>query len=218
MVIIKYEKTDDGIFFTNLNVRRIWERILRVSDIKVLGKDGSEKFPYISFSYASRVLTVSKCEYLGFNTPCKADEVEDKVKHNLPKWLGIKDVFYVKDFVNLTAANNVEKYAIEIDDYKPFKGKIKDFFEQDKIEIKYKLHSIEKRMDVKNRILKYDIDDDKIEIYVRSNKETVRIDALVEAMLEYIGRKNEFSKIVKVGLFNYDGKDFENIDKRFTKL
>jgi len=215
MVVVKYTKCNEGMFFSHFNIIRIWKRIFAISGVEVESKNQDNSTLKMYFSLPTRVNVESEAEYVVIETPLPSKEVEDKIENNLPKWM---ELVYVSETTNqklsISSINNCARYEILFDDYKTLKGRIKEFFELPEIMIEIELHGEKKKVNVKDRIFKYELKDDCLVVYAGVNEASVRIDELVKVLLANIGRKDEYVDILKTGLFVYDqnGK-FVDIDE-----
>lgn len=215
MVVVKYKKCNEGMFFSHFNIIRIWKRIFAISGVEVENKSPESTVKKMYFSLPTRVNVESEAEYIVIETPLSAKEVEDKIENNLPKWM---ELVYVSETtmqrLSISSINNCSRYEILFDDYKTLKGRIKEFFDLPEINTEIELHGEKKIVDVKDRIFKYELKDDCLVVYAGVNEASVRIDEFVKVLLASIGKKDEYVDILKTGLFIYgtDGK-FTNIDE-----
>ena len=110
--------------------------------------------------------------------------------------------------------NKAAEYSIVFDEYKSSKPRIKEFFECKEIVIPVILHGEQKYIDVKDRIIKYSCEDDKLTVVAGVGDKSVRIDEFVKKLLEFLNKQNNDYEIMKEKLFglNDDG-DLVNIDK-----
>ena len=213
MVVVKYKKINEGMFFSHLNMIRLWNRILNISGIEVEYSKGFNKVKKLAFSSPTRVGVESQCEYIAFNTQMKAKEVEDRLKHNTPFWLKIEDVCYVEGKFNVASLNTHARYFLTFEEYKSLKAKVKKFFEQGSIIIDIILHGEHKKVDVKNRIYKYELDEKGVDIIAGVGAESVRIDQFVIKMLEEIGKPHNNYEIVKTEVYHMEDGELKSIDK-----
>lgn len=212
MVIVKYSKTGQGMFFAHSDMIRIWQRIFAISGVDISQKSASSGEKRIYFSNPTRVNVESSAEYVGIDTPESGASVRLKIQNNLPEFMQVISVFETDKKISLSAMNNCAKYAITFDEYKTCKGKIKDFFTQNKIEINIELHSEKRQVDVKDRIYKIEYKDDGFEIFAGVNDNSVRIDELAKAMMRFCGKRWETCSVIKQGLFVFENEEFKDVD------
>ena len=214
MVVVKYKKINEGMFFSHLNMLRLWNRLIAIAGIEVKYSEGFNKTRRLFFSSPTRGGVESACEYIVIDTEEKAKEVKNKLEHNLPKWLEIEKVFKVDGKFNVASMNKAAEYSIVFDEYKSSKPRIKEFFESKEIVIPVILHGEQKYIDVKDRIIKYSCEDDKLTVVAGVGDKSVRIDEFVKKLLEFLNKQNNDYEIMKEKLFglNDDG-DLVNIDK-----
>lgn len=215
MVVVKYKKCDEGMFFSHFNIIRIWKRIFAISGVDVENKSSDSNVKKMYFSLPTRVNVESEAEYVVIETPLSSKEVEQKIENNLPKWMELEYVVQTTtQKLSISSINNCARYEILFDDYKTLKARIKDFFELPEIMIEIELHGEKKKVDVKDRIFKYELKDDCLIVYAGVNESSVRIDELVKVLLANIGRKDQYVDILKTGLYvyNQDGS-FKNVDE-----
>lgn len=201
MVIIKYKKINEGMFFSHLNMIRLWNRILAISNIDVNYSQGFNKTRKISFGSPTRVGVESECEYLTIDTDERARDVKMKLENNLPNWLEVVKVFKTDKKVSIAAINTSAKYYVSFDEYKTTKAQIKEFFNLDEIPVKVILHGEEKIIDVKDRIYAYNLEDNGFYVVAGVGDKSVRIDEFVKKMLEFLGKSNNDYTIMKTELY-----------------
>lgn len=213
MVVVKYKKMEEGMFFSHLNMIRLWNRILNIAGIEVEYSQGFNRVKKLAFSSPTRVGVESECEYIAFKTEMKTKEVETRLEHNTPKWLKIEKVSEIEGKFNVASLNTHAKYFIDFSEYRSLKAKVKNFFEQDSIVIDIILHGEHKKVDVKNRIFDYEISDKGIVVIAGVGAESVRIDQFVLKMLETIGKPNNSYEIVKKEVYHMDDGKLVSIDE-----
>lgn len=213
MVVVKYKKINEGMFFSHLNMLRLWNRILSISDVDVHYSEGFNKTRRLFFSSPTRVGIESLCEYIVIDTDEKAKHVKAKIENNLPVWMEIEKVYSVSKKFNIAALNNASYYSIKFDNYKSCKVKINEFFEQDSIIIPVILHGEQKYVEVKDRIYYAGVEDDHLVVMAGVGEKSVRIDELVKKLLEYLGKPNNNYSVMKEVLYHIDeNNEFIDID------
>lgn len=213
MVVIKYSRKAEGMFFAHSDIIRIWHRIFAISGVSILQKNQTNSDKRIYFSTPTRVNVESLAEYVAVGTEESADEVKRKIQNNLSSWMELVSVCETKRKFSIGTINNCAKYAISFDEYKTYKGKIKEFFDAEKILINIELHGEKKIINVKNRIYKIEFKDNELEIFAGVNDSSVRIDELAKSMMNYVGKKWETCSVVKTGLYVFANGEFKNIDQ-----
>ena len=201
MVVVKYKKINEGMFFSHLNMLRLWNRLIAIAGIEVKYSEGFNKTRRLFFSSPTRVGVESACEYIVIDTEEKAKEVKNKLEHNLPKWLEIEKAFKVDGKFNVASMNKAAEYSIVFDEYKSSKPRIKEFFECKEIVIPVILHGEQKYIDVKDRIIKYSCEDNKLTVVAGVGDKSVRIDEFVKKLLEFLNKQNNDYEIMKEKLF-----------------
>lgn len=204
MVVVKYKKINEGMFFSHLNMLRLWNRLIAIAGIEVKYSEGFNKTRRLFFSSPTRVGVESSCEYIIIDTEEKAKNVESKLENILPKWLVVDKVFNVSGKFNVASMNKAAEYSVKFDDYKSSKAQIKAFFDSKEIVIPVILHGEQKLVDVKDRIIKIDCKDDCLKIIAGVGDKSVRIDELVKKMLAYLYKPNSDFDIMKEKLFGLD--------------
>lgn len=213
MVVIKYKKMGEGMFFSHFNLIRIWTRIFAVSHVEIQKKSDVSRQKRLYFSNPTRVGVESEAEYVMIDALEDASDVEDKIKHNLPSFMELVYVKEAKGKFNITSVNNCARYVYRFEGFATRKGKIKDFFEREKIEIEVSLHSEIKEMDIKDRIFSYEFLDDGVAILAGVNDKSVRADELGRALMKFIKIEGTDFEVVKTGLFVLNGNaNLKNID------
>lgn len=214
MVVVKYKKINEGMFFSHLNMLRLWNRILSISDVEVNYSQGFNKTRRLFFSSPTRVGVESFCEYIVIDTKEQAKVVENKIENNLPSWMEIVCVYDVDKKLNVAALNVASKYLITFDEYRSCKEKIKSFFALDRIIIPVIVHGEMKEVEVKNRIYDYSLTDDGIKVIAGVGDKSVRIDEFVKKLMVFLGIEKSSFNIVKEELYakNEEGQ-FVSIDK-----
>ncbi len=196
MVVIKYKKKDEGIFFSHLNV-------IRISGIDVVDGPHARKKKML-FSGPTSVGVESEAEYVLLTTDLEEHEVENAIENNLPKWIELVYVKEVDKDINLLC--DCAEYKVEFDDYKSCKGRIREFFSRDKIEIDANVHGVKQKLDVKDRVYHVKLGDEGFSIVVGIGNNSGHVVELVKSLLVYIKSRSEF-EIKKTRQFlRRDGK------------
>ena len=221
MVVVKYKKINEGMFFSHLNMLRLWNKLIAISNVEVKYSEGFNKTRRLYFSSPTRVGVESSCEYIVIDTEERAKEVKGKIENNLPKWLEIEKVFSVDGKFNVASMNKGAEYSVKFDEYKSSKPKIKEFFESKEIVIPVILHGEQKFIDVKDRIVSYSCGDESLKIVAGVGDKSVRIDELVKKLLEFLNKSHNDYEIMKEKLFGLDedGKlvDMDKIAEKMQK-
>lgn len=215
MVVVKYKKIEEGMFFSHLNILRLFNRLLSIGGVSVKYSEGFNKTRRIYFSSPTRVGVESECEYLIIDTEEKAKDVEYKLENIMPSWLQLVKVFAVDGKLNVASLNTAAKYVIDFDEYKSSKSKIKEFFEKENIILPVIQHGVEKQVDVKSRIFNYNIGEENMVITAGVGNESVRIDELVKELLAFLGKSKNYYTIRKLELYTTDSDgSLLSIDKK----
>ncbi len=219
MVVIKYKKVDEGIFFSHLNMLRLWNRLISIAGVEVKYTEGFNKTRRLYFSSPTRVGIESLCEYIVIDTEEEAKKVENKLENLLPEWLKILKVYNVEKKFNIASLNSMAKYEISFDGYKSRREKVKEFFNKDTIVTPVISHGELKQVDVKNRILDVSLEDKHLEVKCGVGNNSVRIDEVVKLLLKELKLPDTEWKIVKEELYltNEDG-EIEEVDKKLEDL
>ena len=218
MVVVKYKQKEEGMFFSHLNMIRLFNRLLSIGNVEVKYSEGFNKTRRIYFSSPTRVGVESDCEYLVIDTEETAKSVESKIENILPPWMELEKVFAVEGKFNVASMNAAAKYEIEFDEYKSSKIKIKEFFEQDSIVIPVIQHGVLNQIEVKDRIYNYSMQENKLVVVAGVGDKSVRIDELVKKMLSYLGKsKREFSIEKKELYATDDAGNFVDIDDKIAE-
>jgi len=183
MVVLKYQKTEEGKFFSHLNLLRLWNRLVSIAGIQVNYTEGFNKTRKLYFSSPTRVGVDSYCEYIVIDTTEEADDVEKKLKNILPSWLKILKAVDVEKKFNIPALNSRALYKISFDEYKQKREKVKAFFEKEEIITPVISHGEKKMVDIKSRIYDVKCQDKELEIICGVGNESVRIDEVVKLIL-----------------------------------
>lgn len=217
MVVVKYARTGVGMFFAHSDIIRIWNRIFAISGVSILPKSMSNPDKRIYFSLPTRVNVESYSEYVAIDTKEDDSVVKAKIQNNLPTWMDLIFVCETKERFSISTINNCARYLISFDEYKTFKGKIKEFFAQDEIYINVELHGEKKRVNVKDRIYKIEYKDDEFAIFAGVDKQSVRIDELAKVLMKFLNKPWEQCSVIKAGLFKFENDNFTNIDDILRK-
>ena len=177
MVVLKYRKTEEGKFFSHLNLLRLWNRLISIAGIEVKYSEGFNKTRRLYFSSPTRVGIESECEYIVIDTQEEAEDVEDKLENILPSWLKILSFYDVEKKFNIASLNTRAKYFVSFNEYKSKKEKVKSFFEKEEIIVPVISHGEKKFVDVKSRIYDVSFKEKGFEIICGVGNESVRIDA-----------------------------------------
>ena len=213
MVVVKYAKTGAGMFFAHSDIIRIWRRIFAISGVSILPKSVTNPDLRIYFSLPTRVNVESYSEYVAIDTTEKDETVEAKIKNNLPAWMDLIFVRDSKQRFSISTINNCARYIIGFDDYKTYKGRIKEFFAQPEIYIDIELHGEKKHMNVKDRIYNVEYKDDEFVVFAGVDKQSVRIDELAKVLMKFLGKRWEQCNVTKAGLYVHENGSFKNIDE-----
>ena len=189
------------MFFSHLNMIRLWNKILAIAGVDVNYSQGFNPTRRIFFSSPTRVGVESECEYIVIDTPLKPRDVESRIETVVPKWLPILNVGYSENKFNIAAMNVAAKYFVKFDQYKSCKTKISEFFNLDNINIDVVLHGEKKQVDVKGRIKSVTLNEDGFTIISGVGAESVRIDELVKKLLVYLNKATSDYYIIKKQLF-----------------
>ena len=219
MVVLKYQKTEEGKFFSHLNMLRLFNRLVSIAGINVNYTEGFNKTRKLYFSSPTRVGVDSLCEYIVIDTLETAKNVENKLENILPNWLKILKSFDVEKKFNIPALNIRATYRVSFDGYKSKKDKVNEFFNKPEIIVPVISHGEKKQVDVKNRVHEVKFNEKDIEITCGVGNDSVRIDEVIKLMLKEL-KLNEFEwSIVKETLYliNSDG-EIEEVDKNLEKL
>jgi len=219
MVVIKYKKINEGMFFSHLSMLRLMNRLLSISGVEVKYSEGFNKTRRIYFSSPTRVGVESVCEYLTLDTMEEAKDIKVKMQNHLPSWLQIVEVYDVENKFNVASLNTASRYSVTIDGYKSLKEKIKQFFERESIVTKVIVHGEEKQIDVKNRIYEIKYNENSFNILAGVGANSVRVDELVKEILKFVNKPELEFKIVKEELFTTnENQEFVNIDDLLEEL
>lgn len=217
MVIVKYARLDQGMFFAHSDIIRLWQRIFAISGVEILQKSQTNKEKRIYFSLPTRVNVESYSEYVSIDTKESCEDVKAKIENNLPSWIELIFVCECNEKFSIATINNCARYLISFDEYKTFKGKIRDFFSQEKILTEIELHGEKKIVNVKDRILKVEYGEDELVVFAGVDKMSVRIDELVKVLMKFLGRPWEGCDVSKAGLYVHENGEFKNIDEIIRK-
>lgn len=217
MVVVKYARTGVGMFFAHSDVIRIWNRIFAISGVSILPKSVSNPDKRIYFSLPTRVNVESYSEYVAIDTKEDDSVVKNKIENNLPPWMDLIFVCETKERFSISTINNCARYIISFDEYKTFKGKIKEFFAQPEIYIDVELHGEKKHVNVKDRIFKVEYKDDEFVVFAGVNKQSVRIDELAKVLMKYLNKPWEQCSVIKAGLYVHENDTFKDIDEILKK-
>lgn len=217
MVVVKYARIRQGMFFAHSDVIRLWQRIFAISGVKILQKSQTNSEKRIYFSNPTRVNVESYSEYVVIDTNETCEEVRTKIQNNLPSWMDLIFVCESDEKLSIATINNCARYLISFDEYKTFKGRIKDFFAQDEILTEIELHGEKKVVNVKDRIFKIEYREDEFVVFAGVDKMSVRIDELAKVLMKFLGRPWENCDIAKVGLYVHKDGEFVNIDDILKK-
>lgn len=217
MVVVKYARTGAGMFFAHSDIIRIWHRIFAISGVSILPKSVTNPDLRINFSLPTRVNVESYSEYVTIDTLEKAEDVEAKIENNLPSWIDLIFVCETKERFSISTINNCARYIIGFEDYKTFKGRIKEFFAQDEIYIDIELHGEKKHVNVKDRIYSVEYKDEEFVVFAGVDKQSVRIDELAKVLMKFLGKRWEQCNVTKAGLYINNGGKFTNIDEIIRK-
>ena len=219
MVVVKYKKINEGMFFSHLNMLRIWNRLLSIGRVEVKYSEGFNKTRRIYFSSPTRVGVESLCEYIVIDTEERAKEVKGKLENILPTWMEIVKVYHINEKFNVASMNKSARYEISFEEYKSSKVKIKNFFEQESIILPVILHGEHKEVEVRDRIYDYQLLEDKLVVMAGVGDKSVRIDELVKKMLAYLNKSKSDFDILKTELYATDQEGvFVDIDKMAESL
>ena len=219
MVVLKYQKTEEGKFFSHLNLLRLWNRLVSIAGIEVKYTEGFNKTRKLYFSSPTRVGVDSLCEYIVIDTDEEAEDVEDKLENILPCWLKILNLCDVEKKFNIPALNSRAKYKITFDEYKNKREKVKEFFERKEIVVPVISHGELKYVDVKDRIFDVKAKDNGLEVVCGVGNESVRIDEVVKLMLKELHLPEFEWNIRKEVLYltNENGEVVE-VDEHLSKI
>ena len=219
MVVIKYSKTDEGAFFSHLNMLRLWNRILSIADIDVKYTEGFNKTRRIYFSSPTRVGVESLAEYIVIDTQESKNKVESKIENVLPSWMKVLKVYQVENKFNIASLNSQAKYKISFDGYKNKIGQIQDFFNKKELITPVIAHGEKRQIDVKDRIYEVVVNDKSLELKCGVGNNSVRIDEVVKLLLQYLGIPQSQWTIVKEELYltNQEGI-IEEVDRALETL
>ena len=219
MVVIKYKKIEEGIFFSHLNMLRLWNRLVSIGGVTVKYSEGFNKTRRLYFSSPTRVGIESNCEYIVIDTEESAKVVKEKLINLLPSWLEILSAVDVEKKFNIASLNSRAKYIVSFDGLKSKKAKIEKFFEKESIVVPVISHGEEKQVDIKNRLYDISFSDKGIEIIAGVGNESVRIDEVIKLLLKELKFPEYEWKIIKEKLYltNEDG-EIEEVDENLDKL
>lgn len=219
MVVLKYRKTEEGKFFSHLNMLRLWNRLVSIARIEVKYTEGFNKTRKLYFSSPTRVGVDSFCEYIVIDTSEEAEDVEEKLENILPHWLEILKAFDVEKKFNIPALNSRAKYKVSFDEYKAKKEKVKEFFEKDTIVIPVIAHGERKEVDVKNRIFDVKLQEKELEITCGVGNESVRIDEVVKLLKKELSlSQNDWSIKKEVLYLTDDEGEIYEVDEYLDKI
>ena len=219
MVVLKYRKTEEGKFFSHLNLLRLWNRLISIAGIEVKYSEGFNKTRRLYFSSPTRVGVDSFCEYIVIDTNEEAEDVEEKLENILPPWLEILKYYDVEKKFNIASLNSRAKYVVSFEEYKAKKEKVKAFFEREEIVVPVISHGEQKLVDIKSRIYEVSFKEKELEIICGVGNESVRIDEVVKLLLKELKLPEFEWKIKKETLYltNEEGEVLE-VDKALEKL
>lgn len=212
MVVLKYQKTEEGKFFSHLNMLRLFNRLVSIAGINVKYTEGFNKTRKMYFSSPTRVGVESFCEYIVIDTDMEAEDVEGKLENVLPSWLKILKSFDVEKKFNIPALNSRAKYKISFSEYKSKKEKVKEFFEKKEIIVPVISHGEKKLVDVKNRIYDIKFQEKELEIVCGVGNESVRIDEVIKLLLKELQLPEYEWNITKETLYMNKTKDDGEIE------
>ena len=197
MVVVKYQKIEEGKYFSHLNMLRLWNRLISVAGIEVKYSEGFNKTRRLYFSSPTRVGVESQCEYIVIDTNEEAQEVKEKLENILPSWLKILAYTDVEKKFNIASLNSRAKYLVEFDGLKSKKEKVKEFFNKEQIIVLVISHGEQKMVDIKDRLYEINIKDVCIEIVCGVGNQSVRIDEVVKSLLTFLSLPKDEWKIIK---------------------
>lgn len=209
MVIIKYKKKDEGMFFSHLNVIRIWSRIMAISGIDV-AEGPLVREHKMTFSGPTSVGVESDAEYVLLDTDRDWHDVENAIENSLPSWIELEYVKEISQKISLLC--DAAEYKVSFEDYKSCKGRIREFLEQDKIEIEAMVHGKVQNLDVKERIFSYKLEDSSLFIKTGIGPNSAHIVELVKAMMNFVKARGDF-EIKKERQFVRKDQDLVELDK-----
>ena len=219
MVVLKYQKTEEGKYFSHLNMLRLWNRLISIAGIVVKYSEGFNKTRRLYFSSPTRVGIESYSEYIVIDTQEEAEKVKEKLENILPSWLKILEYTNVEKKFNIASLNSRAKYIVEFDGLKSKKEKAQDFFNKAQIIVPVISHGEQKMVDIKDRLYEINIKDSSIEIVCGVGNESVRIDEVVKLLLTFLSLPKDEWNITKKTLYltSEDGEVLE-VDEALEKL
>jgi len=200
MVVIKYKKNKEGIFFSPEETKKILDRLLSICGVDVKLKNNKKK---IYFCSPSEVGIESKCEYVFIDSIDSADSVEDKLLNILPEWLEVEYIYDIEDTVNFEEVKTSALYEIDFDSIKDYCNDVVKFFEKyDDFLVEYNLDSCE-------------VEEEKIEVITSAGDNGNKVIKLIKDILSFLEISDAYYKIFKRELYVNTGvnkiKDFDKL-------
>ena len=216
MVIIKFSKTKEGAFISNTNMERILRRVFSIASLDIDLK-ADRKNMSLSFSSPTQQCVESLCEYVRIDTDENAQAVKAKIINVLPSWIKIEKVFQTRHKIYLASFEKMVQYKISFDNFKTFKARVADFFNQKNIYIDIRMHGQNKVVDVKSNMSDLQVYDDGFEILAGAGSDGIHIVEVVKKLLKFCGMQDKYFKICKNQSFTYDDDKMITMDSFLEK-
>lgn len=97
-VRLKYEKTNDMIYLSHLDLANLFHRVLRKSGLDISYSTGFNPHPKVEFSFALPLGMESRAEYIDiiFNEKYDIKDIVDRINENSPLGLKILEARYIQ--------------------------------------------------------------------------------------------------------------------------
>lgn len=200
MVVIKYKKSKEGIFFSPEEIKKLLDRLLSICGVDVEHEKNKKKTHFCS---PAVVGVESKCEYIFIDTSDYADNIENKIVNVLPEWLEIEYIYDIDGELNFEEVKTSALYEINFDDYKENCQQVVKFFEKnDDFLTKYALDSCE-------------VEEEKIEVITSAGEDGTKVIDLVKDILKSLDREENYYNLSRKELYINSGvnkiKDFDEV-------
>ena len=210
MVIFKFTKHDNMMFYSHLDMVRQFALAIRRADIGVnLDKNGN---PKMTFSPPTSIGIESECEYVEIDTNMNPHKLARVLETYLPDGIKITGEYSSKKKINISKLARVARYVIDIDNMQNIQKRLLDTLCDDEFVVKTKMNNVVRITKANNYIHKICMENDKLVVYAFVGAKNISVRQLVSQALLKMGESNKIIGIKKTNLFAIIEERFHDVE------
>ena len=210
MVVFKFAKRGDMIFYSHLDLVRQFSLAIKRADMGVhFDKDGN---PKMTFSPPTSTGVESECEYVEIDANVSPHKLAGVLETYLPEGVVITGEYYSKKKVNIAKIAKLARYEVTIDNLQGVQKRLLETLNDEEFVVKSKMNNVVRMTKAKNYIHKVSVEQDKLAVYALVGNKNISVRQFVGQALTKIGEESHNLSVKKTNLFAIVDGRFHDVE------